>query len=107
MISYRALVRGKEYGVISPDGIYKRMKFHDYEASYRPTLAEEYAIYTYGLFTPHHRDNIAYYFGGKDTFQYYDPEQIRENAKNARDKMEHRTVNIILKRLVNEEFEWR
>uniref|UniRef100_A0A6C0D1R0 Uncharacterized protein n=1 Tax=viral metagenome TaxID=1070528 RepID=A0A6C0D1R0_9ZZZZ len=107
MISYRALVRGKEYGVISPDGIYKRMKFHEYEASYRPTLAEKYAINTYGLFTPSDNDKHAYYFGGRDVFQYYDREKVRENAKRAREQMEIRTVNMILKRLVNEEFEWR
>ena len=106
MISYRALVRGKEYGVISPDGIYKRMKFHEYEASYRPTLAEKYAINTYGLFTPSDNDKHAYYFGGRDVFQYYDREKVRENAQKAREQMETRTVNMILKRLVNEEFQW-
>ena len=106
MISYRALVRGKEYGVVSPDGVYKRMKFHEYEAAYRPRLAEEYAKYTYGLFTPYDHDNHAYYFGGRDVFQYYDREKIRENAQQAREQMETRTVNMILKRLVNEEFQW-
>jgi hypothetical protein len=106
MISYRALVRGKEYDVISPDGIYKRMKFHDYEALYHSRLPEEYAINTYGLFTPHDNDKHAYYFGGKNVFQYYEREKVRENAQKAREQMEHRTVNMILKKLVNEEFQW-
>ena len=37
---------------------------------------------------------------------YYDWDEIRENARNARLAFEKRTLNRILKRLVNEEFEW-
>ena len=36
----------------------------------------------------------------------YDLEEIRENGKNARQSMEQRALDIILKRLVNETFEW-
>ena len=36
----------------------------------------------------------------------YDLEEIRDNAKRARQQMEQRSLNIILKRLVNEEFRW-
>ena len=36
----------------------------------------------------------------------YDLEEIRENGKKARQAMEHRALNIVLKRLVNEHFEW-
>jgi hypothetical protein len=38
--------------------------------------------------------------------KFYDAEEIREKAQKARQQMEHRSVNIILKKLVNEEFEW-
>jgi len=38
--------------------------------------------------------------------QFYDIEHIRKNSKIARQKMELRALNMILKRLVNEEFEW-
>jgi hypothetical protein len=37
---------------------------------------------------------------------YYDWDKIRENGRNARIAFEQRTLNQILKRLVNEEFEW-
>jgi len=37
---------------------------------------------------------------------YYDIEQIIENGKKARQSMEKRALDIILKRLVNENFEW-
>ena len=36
----------------------------------------------------------------------YDLEEIRENGKKARQEMEQRALNIVLKRLVNETFEW-
>ena len=37
---------------------------------------------------------------------FYDLEEIRENAQKAREQMEQRSVNMILKRLVNDEFQW-
>lgn len=36
----------------------------------------------------------------------YDLDQIRKNGKQARQDMEQRALNIVLKRLVNETFEW-
>lgn len=37
---------------------------------------------------------------------YYDFKKIRDNATNARNSMESRALNKILKNLVNEEFQW-
>lgn len=37
---------------------------------------------------------------------YYDVEVIKKNAIQARKNMEQRALNKILKRIVNEEFEW-
>lgn len=37
---------------------------------------------------------------------YYDVAKIKKNAIQARKNMEQRALNKILKRLVNEEFEW-
>lgn len=39
-------------------------------------------------------------------FDFYDLEEIRDNAKKAKENMEKRALNIILKRLVDENFEW-
>jgi hypothetical protein len=36
----------------------------------------------------------------------YDLEEIKENGKKARHAMEKRALDIVLKRLVNEHFEW-
>ena len=43
-------------------------------------------------------------FDREDTF--YDAEEIKENAQKARQQMENRALNQILKRIVNETFEW-
>jgi len=37
---------------------------------------------------------------------FYDLEEIREKSQKARQQMEQRSLNIILKKLVNEEFQW-
>jgi hypothetical protein len=37
---------------------------------------------------------------------FHDWEEIREKSKRARQQMEQRSLNMILKRLVNEEFQW-
>ena len=44
------------------------------------------------------------YFRHYDTF--YDLEEIKENGKKARQVMEKRSLDIILKSLLNENFEW-
>ena len=37
---------------------------------------------------------------------FYDVEEIRKKSNNARQCMEQRALNLVLKRLVNETFEW-
>jgi hypothetical protein len=48
--------------------------------------------------------NGTAFFSSSDTF--YDLEEIRENGKKARQNMEQRALDIILKQLVNENFQW-
>jgi hypothetical protein len=113
MISYRELVPGKEYSINSPDGIYKRMIFIDYDPTYKLIVLntgapdnEWYLNMTYGTFIKYHdQKNGRYHFGPRRSL-FYDPEEVKKNAQKAREKMEHRTVNMILKRVVNEEFQW-
>jgi hypothetical protein len=49
---------------------------------------------------------IQYYGLCHKTDRYYDWDKIRYDAQNARNNFEQRALNQILKRLVNEEFEW-
>ena len=109
MISYRNLVKNKEYSVKpresrsyrikSPNGLYKGMIFCGYDYDRR----DERIIRTYPVFiNSTNRDCYVFY----EEDDYYDPEKIRENAQKARQQMEQRTLNMILKRVVNEEFQW-
>ena len=50
------------------------------------------------------RKGIQYEFYIDDKF--YDAEEIRLVAQKARENMEKRSLDIILKRVVNEEFQW-
>ena len=50
--------------------------------------------------------NVSHFGFCYDYAVYHDIEEIRDNARKARESFEHRTVNLILKRLINEEFEW-
>jgi hypothetical protein len=44
-------------------------------------------------------------FFSKD-FEFYDVQEIRDNAKKAIQSMEQRSLKIILQRLINDDFEW-
>jgi len=50
--------------------------------------------------------NVSHFGFCFDFDVYYDIEEIKDNAKKARESFEHRSVNLLLKRLINEEFEW-
>ena len=103
MISYRQLVPGKEYYVKTYDSgkYFKGMKFHDYKTLPDYTQYLNYHISINMIFI---RTTYFYLFYEKD--YYYDPEIIRENAQLAKQRMEQRALNMILKRVVNEHFEW-
>lgn len=42
----------------------------------------------------------------KDVYTFHDIKKVKENGKNARHAMEQRALDIVLKRLVNEHFQW-
>jgi len=93
------LESGREYYILSCNG-YKRKKykgtFHVYRYSYMGGDKEEFAWFYHNL--------LSYYYTGDAEF--YDVEKIKENAQQAIQTMEQRALDKILKRLVNEEFQW-
>jgi hypothetical protein len=109
MISCTELVRDKEYYIKTYDvQYYKGIIFKGYQAAFDNVND-----------VPGHRLEVNMIFKQKTTDMrrapyylfyeidyYYDPEKIRENAKKARQQMEERSLNMILKRLINEQFEW-
>ena len=98
MISYRDLVPGKEYYIQTYDThlYFKGMIFNDYQKAIDVDVININMNFTRGTY--------RHLFFEED--YYYDAEKIRENAILAKQSMEQRALDIILKRLVNEHFEW-
>jgi hypothetical protein len=93
------LESGREYYILRGDGYkYKKYKgmFDVYRYSYMS--GDKYA---YAWF---YHNSLSYYYTPDDEF--YDVEKIRENAQKAIQTMEQRSLDKILKRLINEEFKW-
>jgi len=101
MISYRDLIPGKEYYIQAYDThlYFKGMIFNDYQTAI--DMDPGYRKTTNMNFT---RATCRHLFVEKD--YYYDPEKIKDNSILAKQSMEQRALNIILKRLVNENFQW-
>ena len=101
MISYRDLVPGKEYYIQAYDThlYFKGMIFNDYQTAINMDLGFRKCVNM--NFT---RATHRHLFFEED--YYYDPEKIRENSQQARKQMEQRALDMILKRLINEYFQW-
>lgn len=97
MISYRELVPGKEYYIQAYDShlYFKGMIFNDYQRAIDIDVININMNFT--------RATCRHLFYEED--YYYDPEKIRENAQFAKQSMEQRALDMILKRIVNEHFE--
>ena len=50
--------------------------------------------------------NVSHYGFSNEYDVYYDIEEIKHNSRKAIQCMEQRSLNLILKRLINENFEW-
>ena len=102
------MIVGKTYAVESKTrlciGTYSGLVFHD-EDDYilKDVIQKNKPFVSYVMRKPRKIKPNAV-FGKNDIV--YDLEEIRENGKRARQAMEQRALNIVLKRLVNEHFEW-
>ena len=72
----------------------------------KKTGPEELFVYLghTGRYTALIRKNLMLVSNGSYTF--HDVDQVKENKKKAIQNMEKRSLDIVLKRLVNEHFEW-
>jgi hypothetical protein len=101
---YTILIKGKQYYIHSRCEERKDKKYigefsHnvDFGTSYYLTFINVKSI----------TENIsACYLAFCPRDRYYDVEKVRKNAQRAVQTMEERSVNMILKRLVNDEFHW-
>lgn len=104
----------KKYAVISNDilyiGTYTGRVDYEGEDYSEYFLSDVTKQYTSRYFSKYNLRNKAikqkYPMGFELDRKFYDLEKIRENGKNAIESMEQRSLNIILKRLVNEDFTW-
>lgn len=103
-VRYTLLVKGKQYYIHSHFkeekkyiGEFSHNVYFDFDNSHYLTFINVKSI-TKNL-------SVSYLaFCPRDT--YYDVEKVRKNSQKAIQTMEQRTLNMILKRLVNEEFQW-
>ena len=109
MISYTDLVTKNKYYIKTHDGqYYKEMTFIGYQMAHETNIVPGYHLNLNTIFRQEPIDmkrRIPYYLFYEIDY-YYDQEQIRENAQQAREKMEQRSLDMILKKVVNEEFQW-
>ena len=115
LVSYKDLVIDKEYIIYrSDDNIFWKGIFHGkYQRYYEeyPNLIFVHCVHVILDINSEtcHTMNLDNWknrvdFCKKDIF--YDLEKIQKNSKSARDCMEQRSLDIVLKRLMNEEFKW-
>ena len=84
-----------------------------YLGYYRGTFVEKTYLYNLDYLVSHFEDVSAlkplHYLGdgyfGKNCI-YYEVDKIKENATMARQKMEKRALDIVLKSVINEHFKW-
>lgn len=93
--SFNKLLCGREYYIISNGEKYKGI-FDDYKYSYMSGDRDVYAWFYNETFSDFYTDDD----------DFYDVEEIKKNAQKAIQSMEERSLNMILKRLVNDEFQW-
>ena len=96
---FHELEHGREYYILSCNGYEcKKNKgiFYDYKYSYMSGYKDAYAWFQIKTLLDFYTDDD----------EFYDVEKIRENSQRAIQSMEHRSVNMILKRIINEEFQW-
>lgn len=88
---------GREYYISTADGKKYKGIFDEYECSYlNDEEMQQFASFV--------TKSLSYHFLEEDDF--YDVQIIKTRAHVARQNMECRALNMILKRVVNEEFQW-
>jgi hypothetical protein len=88
---------GREYYILRQNGKKNKGIFNDYKYSYL-------SGYQRDIFAGFQTNALFYFYTAEDKF--YDLNYIRMNAYIARYNMEHRALKKILKRIVNEDFQW-
>jgi hypothetical protein len=103
-VRYTILVKNKQYYIQSKC---KERKDKKYIGEFSHNLYLDTSYYLTFKNVKSITENVsACYLAFCPRDRYYDVEKVRKNAQRAIQTMEQRSVNMILKRLVNDEFQW-
>jgi hypothetical protein len=106
MIPYENMIGGKKYYIHLPsceyyeDEYYRGTYMGKFRSYYQPIATFEYVFKIASGIVAFMPDRLCCDIRAV----FYDPEIIKENAEKARQSMEKRALDIILKKLINEDF---
>ena len=102
MKTIHQLIENRKYYVIKDSRYHHNDELRQAHFKFYKLTGNRIAVACVREYTPE-RSFINFYY---DSESFYDIQEIRDNAKKAVQSMEQRSLDLILKRLVNEEFEW-
>ena len=103
-VHYIRLVKGKQYYI---NAYFKDKKEKKYLGEFFHNIYFETGHYSVFTNVKSINENLsACYMTFCPRDRYYDVEKVRKNARRAMQTMEQRALNMILKRLVNDDFQW-
>jgi hypothetical protein len=98
MKSFYELKKHRKYRAVLLGSVYEGTMVKLYP---NPDVIKMRNVTLFGV--PNKKSEFSFF--SKD-FEFYDIQEIRENAIKARSTMEQRSLRIILSTLINEEFTW-
>jgi hypothetical protein len=101
LVSFWNLEPGREYFIQRDNELYKSKSKLIFSSLHGPRHFHDFGS-SKSVWFLHGGFHIE--FEREDTF--YDAEEIREKAQKARQQMECRALNQVLKRIIDETFEW-
>ena len=98
MKSFYELKRHRKYRAVLLGSVYEGTMVKLYP---NPDVIKMRNVTLFGL--PNKKSEFSFF---SKEFDFYDIQEIREKANQARQSMEQRSLMIILRRLINDDFVW-
>jgi hypothetical protein len=99
MKSFYELKRHRKYRAVLLGSVYEGTMVKLYP---NPDVIKMRNVTLFGL--PNKKSEFSFF---SKQFEFYDIQEIRDNAQKAIQCMEQRALKIILQRLINDDFEWQ
>ena len=98
MKSFYELKKHRKYKAVLLGSVYEGTMVKLYP---NPDVIKMRNVTLFGI--PNKKSEFSFF---SKQFEFYDIQEIRDNAQKAIQCMEQRALTIILKRLINDDFEW-